>query len=157
MDYSTSNGAKISVGPANSVANDATAYGAITYTEIIGAEDIGELGDESEVVPFTPLSADRVMKLKGSRDAGDLALVVGYRADDAGAIALAAAEQTNFQYPFKIELDDAPAGGTNTIRYFRALVNSARDTIGAANNVNRTNYNLPVTSKVVKVAATAGA
>lgn len=153
MDYSTSNGAKISIGPANSVANDEAAYEAITYTQIEGAEDIGEFGDESEIVPFTPLAADRTLKLKGSRDAGDPALVVGYKADDAGAIALSAAEQTNFQYPFKVELDDAPAGGTNTIRYFRALVNSDRLGIGAANNVNRTTYTTPITSKIVKVPA----
>jgi len=155
MSYSTSNGAKISIGPANSVANDAAAYAALTYTLITGAEDIGEFGDESEVVPFTPLAADRTMKLKGSRDAGDMALVVGLDAFDAGQTALIAAELTNFQYAFKVELDDAPeAGGTNTIKYFRALVNSVRDNVGASNNVNRTNYTLPITSKIVTVPAT---
>lgn len=154
MDYSTSNGATFSIGPANSVANDAAAYAALTYEVIEGASDIGDFGDESEVVEFTPLAADRTMKLKGSRNAGDLALAVGYKADDAGAADLDAAEQTNFQYAFKVELDDAPeAGGTNTIRYFRALVNSARYTTGSANNVNMTNYNLPITSKVVIVPA----
>jgi hypothetical protein len=154
MTYSTSNGAKISIGPANSVADDGAAYLALTYVLISGAEDIGEFGDESEIVPFIPLAYDRNMKLKGSRDAGDMALVVGLDVQDAGQLALIAAEQTNFQYAFKVELDDAyEAGGTNTIKYFRALVNSARDSVGAANNVNRTNYNLPITSKIVTVPA----
>lgn len=154
MTISTTAGATISIGPANAVAANEAAYVALTYVDIGEVESLGDFGDTSNLVNFTSLSDARVRKLKGSRDAGELALVVGNDPEDAGQIALQAAEATKFTYAFKVELADMPEpGGTNTVIYFRALVNGANFSVGEADNVVRRNFALPIDSALVVVPA----
>lgn len=129
-------------------------FAALTWIEVGEVEDMGEFGDESGEVNFSSVSDGRVRKLKGVRDAGSMALVVGRDPLDAGQIALTAAEQTKFNYGIKIQAADAPSDTyTDTIYYFRGKVMSARENYGTVDNVVRTTFNIGIDSEIYTVLA----
>jgi hypothetical protein len=147
----TASGAKISIGPTTPAGTEAE-YSALTYVEIGEVENLGEFGDQSNDVTFTSLKDSRVRHLKGARDAGVLALVVGRDSKDAGQVALKAAEKTKHAYAFKIEAADAEdASDPNSVYYFHALVQSARENFGEADNVVRTTFNLGIATGIIEV------
>lgn len=147
----TAAGAKISIGP-TTAADTAAEYAALTYVEVGEVENLGEFGDQSSDVTFTSLKDARVRHLKGARDAGVLALVVGRDAKDPGQIALRAAEKTKHAYAIKVEAADAEDGNDpNSIYYFHVLVQSARDNFGEADNVVRTTFNLGIATGIIEV------
>ncbi|ASP70367.1 iron ABC transporter substrate-binding protein [Sinorhizobium meliloti] len=158
MTITTATGARYYIGGTTAIpyaSGDAAAiaaFEALTWVEIKEVEDGGEVGDESADVTFQSLSDSRVRHLKGARDAGTLALVVGDDPLDPGQIALRAAEQTKFQYNFKIEYEDAPDPTySNSIDYFRGLVMSARKQIGAGDNVLRRTFNIGINTEILTV------
>jgi hypothetical protein len=122
--------------------------------EIGEVETLGEFGDESAAVTFLSVGDARTRKLKGARDAGTLALTVGRDPLDAGQIALSAAEKTKFEYAFKIVAADAPDEDyTDTTYYFGALVMSARENYGGADNVVRVTYSLGINTEIFSALA----
>lgn len=153
MAVDTTAGTKISIGPADSTADDATAYGLLSYVEIGEVENMGEFGDASREVTFTALSDRRVRKFKGSRDAGTLSLTIGNDHTNTGQTNLAAAEQTDNEYAFKVEGPD-DSGTTPTIYYFRAKVMSFRFVPGDTETIFRTRSDIGINSQIVQVAAT---
>jgi hypothetical protein len=129
-------------------------FEADSYVEIEEVESIGDFGDAAESVPFTSLSDNRVRKLKGPRDAGTCALVVGDFPGDAGQTALVAAEATAFDYRFKVIGNDAlTLGGDGSVSYFAAKVMGKKKSVGAANNVVRRTFDLGINSDILEVAA----
>jgi hypothetical protein len=161
MDIATTAGAKISISNAaviTSVTDTTAEYAALTYIEVKQVESLGDFGDQSNLVNFTSLADARVRKLKGSRDAGELALVVANVADDPGQVALIAAEKTKFLYAFKVEFSDKGpgSGAVNTTIYFAALVNSGNFSVGGADDVIRSNYSLPIDTPLFITPATPG-
>jgi len=84
-----------------------------------------------------------------------MSVVVGRDPLNAGQIAVRAAEKTKFAYAFKVEAADAlDANDTDSIFYFHALVQSAKENFGESDNVVRTNFNLGITTAIVEVPAT---
>lgn len=151
MAITTAAGAKIYIGPVRTDATDTLAeYTALTpWVEIGEVETLGEFGDESSAVTFLSVGDARTRKLKGARDAGTLALTVGRDPLDPGQVALRAAEKSKFEYAFKIVAADAPDEDyTDTAYYFGALVMSARDNYGGADNVVRTTFNLGINTEI---------
>lgn len=126
-----------------------------SWVQIGWPENMGEFGDESAEITFDAISEQRTQKLKGTRNAGNMALVFGVDSDDEGQIALRAAEATPLDYAFKIEFNDAPAGGTPSERYFIAKVMTAREVLDTTNNVVRLNATLGINSNIVRVQAAA--
>jgi len=121
------------------------------YTDIKQIESIGDFGDEAADVTFTALEDGRVRHLKGPRDAGVLALVVGRDPLDAGQMKLLAAEKTKLAYNIRITAADAASEShTNSVFYFQALIQSARINAGAADNVVRINANIGITSEILE-------
>lgn len=158
MSEVTSNAkSKISIGTTMAAAN-ATAFATDTYTPILGVEDLGEAGSTAEILTAKVVGENSyVRKRKGSRDNGSMTLVVFYNADDEGQIALSEAEQDDLPYNFKVELNDAPAGGTPTIFYFKAIVASNRKQFSTADDFVRVTYELAIDGKFFEVPpATAG-
>lgn len=152
MAIASTTGAKIYIGPVNSSADSETDYSALSYTEIGEVESVGEFGDQASTITFTSLADARVRKRKGVRDAGDLNVVCANDPLDAGQIAAIAAQLTEFTYAFKIELADAAdANDTDSTFYFRALVASARLSIGAANEMVKRNFALLIDSAVLEL------
>lgn len=151
MSVFTATGSVLSIGGVHTSSIDTLAeYQALSWQAVGETEDLGEFGDEASIVPFTALSDARVRKSKGSRDAGDMEVVVGSDFLDGGQQALLAAEATAFTYAFKLEFPDAQSEDyTNTIAYFGAKVTSARVNAGQANNIVRTRPTLAITTPIV--------
>lgn len=158
-DIFTATGTKIYIGPAAASTVDTTsAIAALTpYVEIGLVETIGEYGDESSAVTFSALGDARTRKAKGAKDAGTLAITCAHDGSDDGQTALNAAEGTNLNYAFKVELPNKlNATGTDEVNYFRGLVMSKRKNVGGNDNVVRVTFNVGINSEIYVVDATAG-
>ncbi|MFD1341458.1 hypothetical protein [Litorisediminicola beolgyonensis] len=126
-----------------------------TWVQINELENLGTLGDTSAEINFTSLSDKRTKRLKGARAAEPMQVIMGIDYADAGQQAVIAAEKEIHDYAFKVEFDDAPAGGTPSERYFIAKVASAYEAYDEANSVMKLNAALWVNSNVVRVDAAA--
>ena len=158
--YSTA-GAKLYIGPALQLGRAVhelteSSFSSITWTEIYGLEGLGSAGDTSEVSSTGLVNIGRVVKAKGMRDGGTMEVVMGSVPDDAGQIALIAAEKTKWNFPFKLVFDDAPPGGTPSERKFAALVMSAVEQFNQGNDTIKLNSTLAINSNVVRKNAAAG-
>jgi hypothetical protein len=118
MTIYASNGAKLFIGGAITVSGadlTAASFSAITWTEIGETENLGQLGDTSAEITFDGIGSNRTRRLKGTRNAGAMEVVCGFDSQDAGQLALIAAEKTIFDYAFKLVYPDAPAVKTQTV------------------------------------------
>ncbi len=124
-----------------------------SWVQVSWMENIGAFGDEAATITFDAIEQQRTQKLKGTRNAGDMSLVCGIDYEDAGQVAIRAAEATPNNYAFKVQFNDAPVGGTPSERYFIALVMTAREQLDTANNVMKLNATLGINSNIVRVNA----
>lgn len=151
-------GTVIAIGPV--LTSDGTDFeatdfttGSPTYTDIGGTTNLGSAGDTSELITSNHIGTARTRKAKGTRNGGSMELVMDLDYADAGQIALIAAEKTKDTYAFRVTFNDAPAGGTPSIRYFSALVMSAAEQLDEANATMKLNATLEIDSNIVRVAA----
>lgn len=151
-------GSKLHIGAAKAfagtdfIATDFTT-GSPVWTEIGGTTNLGSAGDTSELISSNHIAAARTRKLKGVRNAGTMTVVADLDYADAGQLALIAAEKAKETYAFRVTFNDAPTGGTPSIRYFVALVMSAAEQWDEANTVMKLNGTLEIDSNIVRVAA----
>lgn len=156
MAISTAEGARYFIGTTAPIdtSSDQSAidsFEADTYIEIENVEDGGEFGDQSADVAFSPLRG-RTQHLKGGRDAGVITMPVAHDPQNAGLMAVLAAEKTKFNYNFKVIYEDAPdANSTDTVDYFRGVVLSTRKAVGTRDNVIRRNIQIGVNTAVYSV------
>lgn len=123
-----------------------------SYVEIENVSNVGEFGSSANIVQFPTLGDDFVQKSKGTRNAGDPAIVVGRIPNAVGQAAVAAAEATNFYYNFKYELDNAPSPAhTKTVIYFRALVGGAMGQFGGNEDFTTKTYTLGIYPRPIEV------
>lgn len=138
-------------------ATDLTSYEGDTYQLVGEIEELGEFGDQINGVNFTSLNDGRVRKYKGSRDAGDMTLTIGFDASDAGQAALKAALDDTSQdnYNCKVALNDAlTQGGEPTTFYFSGKIMSRRIQTGSADDIVRASVTIGISTGVLeKVAA----
>ena len=100
----------------------------------------------------SPISNDGyVRKLKGTIDSGKVELVIARDESDTGQTALRAAAATWNAHNFKVELNDAPVGGTPTTFYFRGPVLSAKLSLGTADDVVKQTFTVAVSGQVFEV------
>jgi hypothetical protein len=132
-----------------------TFFDAITdWIEVEEVEDFGTVGDTSASITFTAVKDARVRKLKGERDAGTQSIAVGRDPLDEGQEMLISAQKTNFNYPIKIEMKDAPtAGYTNSVLYYAGLVMSNPTNLGNVSNVVRRTFDIGINTGVYEVVA----
>ena len=146
----TASGAKLFIATTTATPANLAAYQALVWTEVKEVEDLGEFGDEAEQIKFTALSDGRTRTLKGPRDAGAMAIVVGSDLLDAGQTAMEAAEASTLDHNFKIELNDAiTLAGDPSEHYFHGKVFSKRMNVGNASNVIRRNFSIGVNSVIL--------
>lgn len=145
MALQTSANCKFYIGT-KAPASNLTEFQADTYIEVTPVEEIGEFGDQHNIVTFTSLSDGRVRKLKGTKDAGDMTLVVAHDASDAGQVALLAAANDNSSDGYNCKIEYA----NGEVYYFRGQVSSSRMTVGGADNVIRRNFTIAIDSDVVE-------
>lgn len=151
MAITTATGTKVYIGNAvtDLQADSLAEFQAMTgWTEIKQVESVGEFGDQASDVTFAALGDARVRHAKGARDAGTMALVVGHDPVDIGQLAATEAETTNDQFAFRVVLPDGPAGMSDSERFFRGLVASARLNVGANDNVIRVTFNVLISSEI---------
>lgn len=154
-------GSKLFIGPVKAfngtdfTASDFPEDGAeaLTFTEVGGTTNLGSAGDTANLITSDQIARQRTRKLKGTRNAGSMEVLCDLDYADAGQLALIAAEKTQSTYAFKLQFNDAPAGGTPSIRYFVALVMSAGEQYDEANSVMKLNSMLEIDSNIVRVAA----
>lgn len=115
------------------------------WVEVGEVENLGEIGDAAQSIPFVSIGRQRVRKLKGARDAGEQTVVVGRDPLDDGQDELIAAEKTNYQYAFKMEMNDAKTPSfSDSILYYAGLVNTKRTGLGDGNTVTRRTFTVGV-------------
>lgn len=127
-----------------------------TWTEITGLESLGSVGDTSEEIAQAVVGEGRTKRIKGTRNAGAMEVVMAINYADAGQQALLAAEKTPQDYAFRVVFNDAPEGGTPSERMFIAKVGSVSEAYDTANSVMKLNSSLWVNSNVVRINAAAG-
>ncbi len=153
INLSTASGSKIYIGGV-ATGVDQTSLSEAIFVPVGGVEDLGEFGDEFEISTFTALGDGRVRKFKGSADGGTLELVVGRDPQDIGQMALCAAAKEKARYAIKVELDDkATTLGEPTTFYFAAIVGSAKNSVGTANDVIKSSFPLHIDSAIYEIAA----
>jgi hypothetical protein len=150
MSVQTAAGAKFYIGPANSVADDTTAYGLLSYTEVAEVVSISEFGDTFNEITHTALSDSRVRKFKGSVNAGTITIELGLDVDDAGQAAVETARDVTAaatqEYAFKVELNDS-LGSNPTTYYFRGLVMSYTQNVGEVESIVGSTVNVGINSQ----------
>ena len=151
----TASGTKLYIGPAFTQEPTLVNFEAITEGDwelVNEVSSLGEFGDEAAEVNFSAIGDGRVRKLKGARDAGTMAVVVGRDPLDDGQRAMVAAEKTKFRYAFKVVAEDAPSEEfTNSEYYFVGLVMSRRENYGENDNVVTITFNVGVDSEIIEV------
>lgn len=111
-------GAKIYIGPAGVVPDDdvdASDFTGITWTEIKGWQTMGSVGDTATLITEAVISNRRDLKAKGTRNAGSMQNNFIILPQDAGQIALIAAEGADDNYPFRIVFDDSSPARASTV------------------------------------------
>jgi hypothetical protein len=152
----TVNGSKMHIAPAQATTPaDATAYAALTWTEITLLTNIPEYGDSASIQTIDVIGDGRTRKGKGSRNAGGGDLTVLPKPSDPGQIALEAAEATQSYYPIKVTIPNRlTGGGTDQIDYFMALIAGKRQGMGGNNDFVVKRYSLEVSSAIVTTVPT---
>jgi hypothetical protein len=152
-------GAKIYIGAASMAAPsddlDASDFAAVSWVQIKDWTNMGAIGDSAALISTDVIDRARTVKQKGTKNAGSMQNTFAINADDAGQIALIAASNSQNNYPFKIEFNDEPEGGTPTEKYFVGLVMSAQEQGGGANTARLLAGTIEVNSNVVTVPAAA--
>lgn len=143
----TSAGSKVSIG---TTAVDPTTD---TYAEVGEITDAGSFGKVFTEIKFITLGNRAERKFKGSYNDGNMVVKVGRNAVDAGQAALITALDSDKDYNFKVELNDAsdPITGTNTTFYFKAKVMGFPTTIGTPNQVVAGEFTLGIHSGTTTV------
>lgn len=161
MAIQTGAGKKIFIAAETGVQANQAAYEALTWTEIEQTESIGEFGDTTAEVTFTGLGDARVQKLKGSSDAGTLAVNMGFKNDAYGSplggqgmLNAAAEDITSTVYNFKVSYEDSSSSPVaHTTRYFGGLVGSMVDSVPGADEVLRVTSDIRINTPIIKVNA----
>src|SRR5215831_14281921 len=92
-------GGVMSAKPSNFVLSD---FNSQSWVQISWIENLGQFGDEWSEITFSSIADIRTQKLKGVKNAGNLALVVGVDYSDAGQSILRAGGDTIFDYGFRV-------------------------------------------------------
>ncbi|NDV52167.1 hypothetical protein [Salipiger sp. PrR003] len=152
-------GAKLFIGGVQPMKSEdfvLTDFDGQTWTEIKELEALGSLGDSANEITQDIIGEKRTKRLKGTRVAPPMEVIAAINYEDAGQAAVIAAEKTDDDFAFKIQLDDAPSGGTPSERYFIAKIASATEAYDTANSVMKLNMSLWINSNVVRVNAAEG-
>lgn len=122
------------------------------WIEVEELEDLGTAGDTSEAITFTAINNSRVRKLKGPKDAGTQSVVVGRDPLDDGQEALIVAEGTDYNYAFRLVLNDARSPNHSKSEMFYAgMVMSKATNLGNVSNVVRRNFDIGINTGVYEV------
>lgn len=159
MPTTTAAKSTISIATSATTPANAAAYAALTWGVIGNVVDIGgTFGDAYNKIEAKVLGTRRVLKAKGSVDAGMIELKVLRDAADAGQNSLRTALGSDDLVYVKIELGDKPSAGASpkgSTVYMGVLVFGAPVTNGDADSFVEQTFNLEVNTQPVEVAPSA--
>lgn len=133
------------------------AFEALTYVQIKGVGSHGETGTNTNVVSYDTWDTEFVQKAKGTSNAGDPEVELARIPADAGQVILRTAGDhfNKNNYAFKIELNDAPSGGTPTTIFNRGMVAGPRIPFGRNEDFITEVYTLALQQQQIIVDAAA--
>lgn len=152
MSVQSTAGTLLEVSIAQPATQDAAGYSALSYTVVGEITDLGEYGQDGNLITYQSIPTRLDQKLKGSINAGSQALQLGRDITDAGQAILKAAAtngdatvDTNLS--FKITYKDG------SVDYYQALVMSYMNSLGNSNQVTAATCNVELNTNIVEVAA----
>lgn len=106
-------GSHIDIGPAVSIVPDdddltAANFASVAWTEIKGWQTMGQIGDSKTLISEDVINSGRTLKAAGTKNAGSMQNTFLIQPTDAGQVAVIAAANTPYNYPFRVRLNDAP-------------------------------------------------
>lgn len=142
-------GATLGISASLPATYDAAGYAATTmvYTACGEVENYGNHGVVANISEFTPVDTAVVSKVKGSKNYGTMALVLGSIPSDAGQVILLAASESNNHYSAKLSYPDGE------VHYLDVLVSKFEYQDGAVNSMSKISCDLAICRKPVVVAA----
>lgn len=94
---------------------DESTFDGVSWTEVKSWMEAGALGDAAALITTPLIDRKRDVKQKGTRNAPSRQDNFALAATDAGQLAMIAAEATDYNYPFKVLLNDAPVAKSTTV------------------------------------------
>lgn len=119
----------------------------LVFSQIGDVEDHGNHGMTATVTEFTPVDTAVVAKVKGSKNYGNMSLMLGSVPSDTGQALARAASESNNHYSIKITYPDG------IVHYIDALVSKFEYQDGQVNNVQKIAMDFAICRKPVEVAA----
>jgi len=150
----TNKGRKIYISAAASAADlDAVAFAALTWVQITGVSNIGEMTGAQNILSYPTLETIAVQKSKGLLDAGDPEVTVARESTDAGQVLLRSLSDVSTYHGVKFEHADNLEGTSNTIDYSRALVSGPAKSGGGVEDFDVEVFTLGLVQKILTVEA----
>jgi hypothetical protein len=140
-------GATLAISATLPASYDAAGYNEtnIVYTLVGEVENYGNHGVTAAISEFTPVDTAVTAKIKGAKNYGNMALMLGYRPGDAGQALIAAAAESNAHYSVRIVYPDGER------HYMDVLVHKCENQDGAVNDVQKLSVELAICRKPVVV------
>ena len=114
-------------------------FAGVTWLEVKQYETMGSSGDAAENIATNLIDRRRTFNQKGTRQAPQRSDNFALNLTDTGQLAMIAAEQTDYNYPFRVDLTDAPVPKSATVTM----------TIAAPGVVTWTAHGLAVNTPIV--------
>lgn len=114
-----------------------------TWVEIDGWETCGAVGDTAEIISTPLINQGRVVKIKGTNDAGDMENTFASYPTDPGQMALIAAQKTKSNFAVRVIWSDG------VTELFIAMVASRARSGGGANDAQMRSFTFSINSNVV--------
>lgn len=152
----TISGATLAISAALPATYDSAGYGAtsMTYTAIGQVENYGNHGGSATISKFTPVDTAVVAKVKGSKDYGQMTLMLGSVPGDAGQVILATAFESNAHYSVKMTYPLGNGEATAEIHYLDVLISKHEFQDGSVDNVSKMAADMELCRKPIVIAAT---
>lgn len=127
---------------------DAAGYAAttLTYSAIGQIESYGDHGVTAAITEFTPVDTATVAKVKGSKNYGNMSLVIGCLPSDAGQDIVQTAAESTSHYSLKLTYPDT------SVHYMDVLVSKFVDLGGSVNDVHKISCEFAICRKPIIVA-----
>lgn len=120
---------------------------AMVYTAIGEVENYGNHGVTANIAEFTPVDTAVVTKIKGSKNYGTMALMIGSIPSNAGQAIIDAASESNNHYSAKLSYPDGE------VHYLDVLVAKKEYQDGSVNDVSKIAVDFAICRKPIVVAA----
>lgn len=126
---------------------DASGYGALSFTTVGNVTDFGSIGAETNLVTYTPVDTAIVNKRKGSKNYGSQSVTVVLDDDDAGQNLFKTAALSQNVYSFCVTKQDGAK------YYYKGLIMGFPIQLGTTDDLIQVTVPIEVDSKIVEVAA----